>query len=460
MLDKLRAYPMVILLLPLVVAILLFARWQPQETLPSDEQAYAFVITGAPKSTPKCERYEVDVANGEWQKTNSWTNTHVYLYLLRDSARAMPTYGDTVLAWTHIDWQRTTGRAFAARYTIRSAAKHKIPLQIRLYERLRAAGLNGDELATVGALTLGYKDDIDPEVRRHFQASGAAHVLAVSGLHTGIIYALLLGLLTLGGRFRPLYEHTFHRCVISLIVIAAMWFYAWLTGLTPSVVRAVVMVTIFEIGRMLYRQTISLNTIAAAAFIILTVRPSDLWSVSFQLSFAATAAIVIFAKECEKVLHRSEWRHIFRGRVASWIAGTIVVSIAAQLGTLPITMHTFGQVSNYFLLTNLIVLPLASVLVPCGLISMALGGSVVGVWFSKITWALAWLMNHSVGWIESLPGSTMRVQCDTMMVVLLYAAMLMGWLSLHPLNPKKPARALLWLVGVAAILVLFLQKNA
>ena len=451
---------MVILLLPLVVAILLFARWQPQETLPSDEQAYAFVITGAPKSTPKCERYEVDVANGEWQKTNSWTSTHVYLYLLRDSARAMPTYGDTVLAWTHIDWQRTTGRAFAARYTIRSAAKHKIPLQIRLYERLRAAGLNGDELATIGALTLGYKDDIDPEVRRHFQASGAAHVLAVSGLHTGIIYALLLGLLTLGGRFRPLYEHTFHRCVISLIVIAAMWFYAWLTGLTPSVVRAVVMVTIFEIGRMLYRQTISLNTIAAAAFIILTVRPSDLWSVSFQLSFAATAAIVIFAKEMELVLHRKQWLHKWTGRAFDWIAGIIIISIAAQLGTLPITMHTFGQVSNYFLLTNLIVLPLASVLVPCGLISMALGGSVVGVWFSKITWALAWLMNHSVGWIESLPGSTMRVQCDTMMVVLLYAAMLMGWLSLHPLNSKKPARALLWLVGVAAILVLFLQKNA
>lgn len=451
---------MVILLLPLVVAILLFARWQPQETLPSDEQAYAFVITGAPKSTLKCERYEVDVANGEWQKTNSWTSTHVYLYLLRDSARAMPTYGDTVLAWTHIDWQRTTGRAFAARYTIRSAAKHKVPLQIRLYERLRAAGLNGDELATVGALTLGYKDDIDPEVRHHFQASGAAHVLAVSGLHTGIIYALLLGLLTLGGRFRPLYEHTFHRCVISLIVIAAMWFYAWLTGLTPSVVRAVVMVTIFEIGRMLYRQTISLNTIAAAAFIILTVRPSDLWSVSFQLSFAATAAIVIFAKEMELVLHRKQWLHKGLGRIFNWIAGIIIISIAAQLGTLPITMHTFGQVSNYFLLTNLIVLPLASVLVPCGLVSMALGGSVVGVWFSKITWALAWLMNHSVGWIESLPGSTMRVQCDTMMVVLLYAAMLMGWLSLHPLNPKKPARALLWLIGVAAILVLFLQKNA
>ena len=240
-----------------------------------------------------------------------------------------------------------------------------------------------------------------------------------------------------------------------------MWFYAWLTGLTPSVVRAVVMVTIFEIGRMLYRQTISLNTIAAAAFIILTVRPSDLWSVSFQLSFAATAAIVIFAGDpIFRHLVTSRSRPTILRRVLTYFAGLIVVSIAAQLGTLPITMHTFGQVSNYFLLTNLIVLPLASVLVPCGLISMALGGSVVGVWFGKITWALAWLMNHSVGWIESLPGSTMRVQCDTMMVVLLYAAMLMGWLSLHPLNPKKPARALLWLVGVAAILVLFLQKNA
>ena len=289
-------------------------------------------------------------------------------------------------------------------------------MQEKLYQRLQNGGLDGDELATVGALTLGYKEELDRELKRHFQASGAAHVLAVSGLHTGIIYGLLIFLLTLGGRFKPLHENRFHRCLLSLIIIAAMWGYAWLTGLTPSVVRAVTMVTIFEIGRMVYRQAFTLNTIASAAVLILLVHPTDLWSVSFQLSFAATSAIVVLV---------SYSRHDFLSssrlpKPIRYILGIIVVSLAAQLGTLPITMYYFHQVSTYFLLANLMVLPLASLLVPCGLISIALGGSQIGIHFSKITNALAWAMNHSVGWIESLPGSTIPCQINGIMVAIYY----------------------------------------
>ena len=295
------------------------------------------------------------------------------------------------------------------------------PLQEQLYQRLADGGLTGDELATVGALTLGYKEDLDPVLKRHFQASGAAHVLAVSGLHTGIIYGLLLGLLTLGGRYKPLHDNRLARCALSCIIIAAMWGYAWLTGMTPSVVRAVVMVTIFEVGRMFYRQAFSLNTIAAAAVLILLVRPTDLWSVSFQLSFAATAAIVVMVKGFTPTLRMREG---FWKRVLTYFIGIVVVSIAAQLGTLPITMFNFKQVSTYFLLANLLVLPIASLLVPCGLISIALGGSAAGVLFSKATWSLAWAMNHSVGWIESLPGSTFSANIDGWMVAIYYAMLI------------------------------------
>ena len=296
--------------------------------------------------------------------------------------------------------------------------------QTALYQRLSDAGLSGDELATVGALTLGYKEGLDKTLRQHFQASGAAHVLAVSGLHTGIIYALLVALLTLGGRYRPLYENKWGRRVISLIIIIFMWAYAWLRGLTPSVVRAVLMVTLFEFGRMIYRQSFSLNTIAAAAVLILLVHPTDLWSVSFQLSFAATFSIVLFAKKAEYVFHSREWDYCWYGRILSWLLGTIIISIAAQIGTMPITMYYFGQVSTYFLLTNLIVLPIATFLVPCGLISIALGGSTTGVLFSKITRALAWAMNHSVEWIEQLPGSTVSASVNGVMVAIYYLLLL------------------------------------
>lgn len=410
MLSKIRAYPMVVLLLPLVAAILLFDHFRPFVPEAEEARTYGFVIESAPKSTAKCERFETKVIGVRGLEVRG---LEVYLYLLRDSTRALPSWGDTVVAKTQIEWSRRTGRAFAARYTILPAKEHPIPLQVRLYRRLADAGLSGDELATTGALTLGYKDDIDPEVRRHFQVSGAAHVLAVSGLHTGILYGLVLWLLTLGGRFKPLYENRFGRCAISGVVIAVMWGYAWLTGMTPSVVRAVTMVTIFEVGRMVYRQAFSLNTIAAAAVLILAVRPTDLWSVSFQLSFAATTAIVSLTPILP--FKEGRWPQILK-----YIVGILVVSLAAQIGTLPITMYYFGQISCYFLLTNLIVLPIATVLVPCGLATIVLGGSWLGTMIGKITYGLAWAMNHSTGWIESLPGSTVSVHIGLGMVVVYF----------------------------------------
>ena len=415
---KWRSYPMIVLLLPMVAAILLFDHFRPFQ--PQEEaETYGFVIASAPKPTAKCERFEAKVIGAERLGIRGleMRGLEVYLYLLRDSTRALPSWGDTVVAKTHIEWSRTTGRAFAARYGVLPAKEHKVPLQVRLYQRLADAGLSGDELAIVGALTLGYKEDLDPEVKHHFQASGAAHVLAVSGLHTGILYGLVLWLLTLGGRFKPKYEDRVGRWVISGVVIAVMWGYAWLTGMTPSVVRAVLMVTIFEIGRMLYRQAFSLNTIAAAAVIILAIRPTDLWSVSFQLSFAATTAIVCLTDGLTPPLPLREGRW---KRVGLYVLGIVVVSIAAQLGTLPITMYYFGQISTYFLLTNLIVLPLATLLVPCGLMTMVLGGSWLGTMMGKATYGLAWAMHHSTGWIEHLPGSTISVHINGWMVGIYY----------------------------------------
>lgn len=443
--NQFRTYPMIVLLLPLIAVILICQyigqryevfRHTPINLLYQSEfktldslEMYAFVLESTPRATAKCERYEAHVL----------PHGRVLLYLLRDSTHALPICGDTVYARTRIHRGDSIGRfdyglylrrqgfigtAFAANYNIVRAHEQKTPLQVRLYKRLSAAGLEGDELATTGALTLGYKEDLDVELRRHFQAAGAAHVLAVSGLHTGIIYGLLLWLLTLGGRFKPRYENRIGRWAIGIVIITAMWFYAWLTGMTPSVVRAVLMVTLVEIGRMAYRQAISLNTIAAAAVLILLVRPLDLWSVSFQLSFAATAAIVIMAKEMEKIVHRKRWRHKWIGHILTWIVGIVIISFAAQLGTLPLTMYYFGQISNYFLLTNLIVLPLATLLVPFGLITIALGGTTLGLWIGKGTQLLAWLLNHSVGWIESLPGSTTQVRIGPGMVAIYYVLVL------------------------------------
>lgn len=424
---------MVVLLLPLVAAILLYDHCCPKAVEEAVARDVAFVIRSEAKPTEKCERFEAEVIAQKDSGAVAWqaAKGEVYLYLLRDSVNTMPGWGDTVVAHTTIEWDRRIGRAFAARWNIQpSAVGYQPSLQERLYRRLEAAGLEGDELAIVGALTLGYKEDLDPEVKQRFQASGAAHVLAVSGLHTGVIYGLLLLIVTLGGRFKPLYEERWARWGISLLIIGVMWFYAWLTGMTPSVVRAVLMVSIVEIARMAYRRAVSINTIAAAAVLILLVRPADLWSVSFQLSFTATAAIVMMARSMERFLHRQVWK----SKALSWVVGMIIVSLAAQIGTLPITMYNFGQVSSYFLLTNLIVLPLATILVPLGLVTMMLGGGWIGVVAGKVTGAVAWLLNHAVGWIESLPGSTVSAQIDGWMVAAYYALILLFYWTVV----KKP----------------------
>lgn len=444
--DRIRAYPMVVLLLPLVAAILIFVEPPPKYGARAEKAKETRTERVIQKKETRTERVRQENAKGEEERESAMPEARTNALQegmkgVQEQAKGLREGGSAIQEWAKGLRERGNAmreggsaiqegmkgvqeRAKELREGGSAIQKWAKGLQERLYGRLEAGGLKGDELATVGALTLGYKEELGKELKRHFQASGAAHVLAVSGLHTGIIYGILLGFLTLGGRYKPLYENRLGRRALSMTVIGVMWFYALLTGMTPSVVRAVLMVTIFEIGRMAYRQAFSLNTIAAAAVLILIVKPTDLWSVSFQLSFAATTAIVALvgggAFAINRYLGLSKYRDRIWGKAIVYFLGIIVVSIAAQLGTLPITMYYFGQISNYFLLTNMIVLPVASLLVPSGLISIALGGSSAGVLFSKATKGLAWVMNHSVEWIEGLPGSTTHVSIGLGMVAIYY----------------------------------------
>ena len=275
-------------------------------------------------------------------------------------------------------------------------------LQHRLVERYREVGITGNELGTLAALTLGYREELDPGVRQSFQRAGAAHVLAVSGLHTGIIYGVLWMLLTGFGLWKPLYEQKWRRRVLSIVIIVAIWCYALLTGLTPSVVRSVIMVTILQAAYMCYRNPLSLNSVAAAAFLILMVRPTDLYSVSFQLSFAAVTAILII---CPKAIHIPIYNR-WVSKTVNWAVNLMMVSIAAQLGTMPFTLYYFRQCSNYFLLTNMVVIPLATGITMLAFALLTVGwipgvGEVFGF---AIKW-LVWGLNTVVGWIEGLPGA-------------------------------------------------------
>ena len=197
------------------------------------------------------------------------------------------------------------------------------------------------------------------------------HILAVSGLHTGIVWGLIVWLLTLGGLAKPLCEQRVWQAILTTVTLIALWTYAFVTGLSPSVMRSALMVTIVEVGWLFRRNVVGMNTLAAAAVIILLIRPLTLWSVSFQLSFAAVASLILVGSWLQQ-------HTILRGKLRQYIGGLLIMSFAAQIGTLPLTLHYFGQTSNYFALTNLVVVPAAFLRLLMGVAALALSWCVVG----------------------------------------------------------------------------------
>ena len=202
------------------------------------------------------------------------------------------------------------------------------------------------------------------------------------------------------------------------------------------------MISVVEVGRMLYRQGNTLNCVLFAAWAILLVRPLDLFSVSFQLSFAAVVAIVLLAPTISSAGgYQRGWRGALQ-KAGSYALGLVVVSMAAQIGTLPISLYYFGQCSNYFLFTNLLVLPLAGVIVVMGFGSLVLGGiPVVGQWIAQGTRGVVWLLNRAVQWIESLPYAFTEKSISLTAAVGLYIGILIFFIVYEKLFVSRVVRA-------------------
>jgi competence protein ComEC len=210
------------------------------------------------------------------------------------------------------------------------------------------SGISEKNAALLSALTLGQKDLIDDETRKHFSRSGVMHIMAVSGLHAGVISMFVFSLLFfLKGRLLPL------RVAISVTVL---WSFAFITGLSPSVERAALMFTFLHTGRLLKRPANSINSVLAAAFFMLIVTPSDLTSLGFLLSFSAVLFINGFYKRLS-TLCRSGFLPLDR------LWQIAAVSLLAQMGTLPLTLNAFGFLPVWFLPANLIIIPLATIII-------------------------------------------------------------------------------------------------
>jgi competence protein ComEC len=304
----------------------------------------------------------------------------------------------------------------------------------------REQGISGDEFAVLGALTLGFKDEIRDELYTSYSNSGALHILAVSGLHVGIIYVIFSLI------FSFLDKSTQARLIKSLIIILLLWLYAFITGLSPSVMRASLMFSIVAFGQIFSFKSKIYNSVFFSAFVLLFVNPNFIFDVSYLLSYSAVLGIVFFQPKLKQLL-------CFKNKIAAWSWDLFCVSIAAQIGTFPLGIYYFYKFSNYFLLTNFIAIPLATAIIYLAVLLLVVSSfSELAHWVGVVLNGLLKAQNESIMFIDFLPYSVSRIWISTIDIFLLYFMVLCFTLFILR---KKP-----WVLILGLTVLLSVQVEA
>ncbi len=273
-----------------------------------------------------------------------------------------------------------------------------LPLLFRhkLIGRIRDHMQNVPAGEVLMAITLGSRELLEKEIKQSYANAGVIHVMAVSGLHVGMIWMFLnyLFFFLKNSRFRVLIKF--------FIVTSVLWAYAVMTGLSPSVSRACLMFTLAGMGGLFQRDRAVFNMVLLAAFIQLLMKPSLIMEVGFQFSYAAVFSILLF----HKPVHQLIGTEITGLR---FFTNLIAVSISAQILTFPLVIFYFHQFPSYFILTNLLIIPLVTALMIVFLSSVAFYLlPLLNKLLIELSLIIANLMNHCVQWIESFPGSVVR----------------------------------------------------
>ncbi len=397
---------------------------------------------------------------GEWQHASG----KVMLYFEMDSAQAAQLkYGDMMVlhaAFAEIDEPKNPNQFDFKRYCRIQNIFHQayvprqnwklldenmgnglksfaLGLRHHWLDKLRESGFREKEFAVAGALLLGYKDEIDKETLRAYSSAGAMHVLAISGLHVGIIFLMFNTI------FKFLLALPRGKIIRSVVVLSLIWLYALVAGFSPSVVRASVMFSAVALAQAANRKTNIYNTLLISAVVLITFDPQIIFQVGFQLSYAAVLGIVSVQPALDKLLKP-------KTKLGKAIWGIITVSIAAQLATFPFGLYYFHQFPNLFILSNLLVIPLVTLIlylgVPLLLLSMVFS---LPTWLFAILSGLIHWMNRGVSWIESLPNSLLYgLHIEDWQLWLLMAGIALGVVALKVKSRNVFAASFALLFGV------------
>ena len=281
--------------------------------------------------------------------------------------------------------------------------RHIIPVHRKLIHRalivretiirmFKERGIKGERLALVAAITLGQKSMLDPEQKLNFIKAGVMHIMAVSGLHAVILSLFVFSLLFfMKRRFNIL------RIIITILIL---WSFAFVTGLTPSVLRATLMFSFLQAGKMMKRPANGINSILASAFFLIIIRPSVIFDAGFLLSYSAVVFIICFYKDFYLILHFKNW-------LTDKIWQSVVVTLIAQAGTLPLTIMLFNRFPTYFILANITIVPISNLLI--------INGCLVPMFFRIrfLSHFLALLLNYLTGLTESLTSRAASLPYST-----------------------------------------------
>ena len=294
----------------------------------------------------------------------------------------------------------------------------------KLLDRFANHGVDGDAYAVVAAMSLGDKSALTRDLKETYSISGASHVLALSGLHLGIIYMLLSAFLP--RRRWP--------ALSQLLIILFIWAFVFLVGMSVSVVRSAIMLTVYGLLSIGNRDKMSVNALAFTAIVMLMWSPAWLFDVGFQMSFMAVFAILLFVPLFEDVFSA---KYLMEHRWIKRIWGLVVVSCSAQLGVAPLIAFYFGRFSTYFLLTNFIVIPAAMVI---------LWLSIVVLLFPSLAYILLYivqLLNAVLFRITAIPGASIdNLHPSILQVSLIYVLIFCCYLLIERIKPIMGWRAL------------------
>ncbi|MDY5968674.1 MAG: ComEC/Rec2 family competence protein [Bacteroidales bacterium] len=317
-------------------------------------------------------------------------------------------------------------------------------IRMRLMETIAEADLTVSQRGVAEALLLGWKDDVDEETRARFQDAGILHLLCVSGLHVGVVAALL------GGCFKFLLRFRRGEMYKGIIQFAGVWMFVMLTGMAPATLRAGVMFSCIIVGRLFFTAPPTANSLAASALFLLLARPSLLFDVGFQLSYSSVLGIVTLCPPLQQLARtrRTQESVVYQALYKLW--DVFCVTTVAQLSSLPFVLFYFHQFPTYFIVANMTIVPFAGVLLGSVLLMMLFS------WWPIMFRAMGWVVGVELqgvdtctGWVSSLPHALWQnIYCDMLVLFLSAAVIVFAGLLL-----LKRKRAYLFMAFTALVVL-------